>query len=409
MESAPAAVQPPPSEPIAALEPAAVEDAKDAEIAADAAAAAAPVKQNFKQALIDLAGEFQKSAGLISYDEANKLWAAACDGPGVTETEFNTLGHILSEFKFTKKGRTYLDALVEKKVSGSSLYKQINKVRYDRSCLDLADHLNKDGKIDQGDAKKLWEDVMDGNRVTETERRTIKYICDTMTLTDGAKAFFAEQLGDDKEGEAGEAAGEAEGDEPTTPRKSGRTAAAEGEDTPGRRSARERKAPTKFEPPEAEVTSGKKGKKRKAAKDDGKKKKAKKGSAKKASAKKGSAKKTSAKKAKKADPNAPVYCCGEPYDDSKFYMGCSNESNCLGVEWYHGECVGITEKQSKKIKDWFCIKCTAQQPGEGDEEEEAMPNTSIFDDDGEDDEDGDEYSKRMMEEEDEGEDDEEEM
>lgn len=81
-----------------------------------------------KQGLIDLATEFQKSAGLISFDEANKLWASACDGPGVTATEFATLAHILDVNKFTKKGREYLDKLVVKQSSGSSLYKQINKV-----------------------------------------------------------------------------------------------------------------------------------------------------------------------------------------------------------------------------------------------------------------------------------------
>lgn len=160
--------------------------------------------QKFKQSLIDDATEYQKSAGLISFDEANKLWASACDGPGVTDTEFATLAHILAEFKFTYKAREYLDKLVTKQISGSSMYKQINGVKYDRSALDLAEHLHKDGKIDVGDAKKLWKDVEDGPGVTETEKRTIAYIRDTFTLTDGAKEFFASQLGEEKEDEVKE-------------------------------------------------------------------------------------------------------------------------------------------------------------------------------------------------------------
>jgi len=391
------------------LEPATSEDIKDADMKEEAAATPDLAPPKFKQSIIDKAEEFQKSAGLISFDEANQLWTAACDGPGVTPTEFATLSHILSEYKFTKKGRNYLDPLVQKQSSGTSLYKQINKVRYDRSCLDLADHLHKDGRIDVNDAKKLWEDVEDGPGVTETEKRTIEYVRDTMNLTDGAKAFIAEKLGANEEAEDDEEDAKDE-NAPVTPRKSARSAAKKaantesgGEEasTPGRRSARERKAPTKFEPPEVAETSSKKGKKRGRKDDDegGKAKKGKKGTAKKGakkgSTKKGATKKKSSKK-KKTDSNKQVFCCGEPYDDSMFYMGCSSEDKCLGVEWYHGKCVGITVAQSKKLKDWYCEKCKDTESA--DEEADTLPTSSIFDDG--DDEDGDEYSKRMMEEED---------
>ncbi len=112
--------------------------------------------------------------------------------------KFATLAHILADFKFTYKAREYLDKLVTKTKTGSSMYKTINGVKYDRSALDLADHLAKDGKIDQGDAKKLWAEVEDGPGVTATEKRTIEYICENFTLTDGAKEFFAEKLGEKK-------------------------------------------------------------------------------------------------------------------------------------------------------------------------------------------------------------------
>lgn len=381
-------VQPPPAEAPAALTPAATEDAKAAEIAAETAAP----KQTFKQALIDKADVFAKSAGLISYDEANQLWAGACDGPGVTQTEFDTLAHILDQYKFTSKARQYLDPLVHKQVSGSSLYKQINKVRYDRSCLDLADHLAKDGKIDLGDAKKLWEDVMDGNRVTDTEKRTIEYVRDNFTLTDGAKEFFGGKLAPD------------EAEAPGTPTKAAADDAdADTADTPGRRSARKRTAPTKFEPPEPTPSDGsRKGKKRK--KESAKKKKPAK------KAKKASKKAAPKKKAKKGEP---VYCCGEPYDDSQFYMGCSSEADCKGVEWYHGKCLNppMTAAKAKAIKDWFCEKCiAAKEAGDEEEEDDGAANTSIFDDGEEDEgEDQDDYTNRMLEENDEGDDEEDDM
>uniref|UniRef100_A0A671PHD3 Nucleosome-remodeling factor subunit BPTF-like n=1 Tax=Sinocyclocheilus anshuiensis TaxID=1608454 RepID=A0A671PHD3_9TELE len=44
-----------------------------------------------------------------------------------------------------------------------------------------------------------------------------------------------------------------------------------------------------------------------------------------------------------------LYCiCKTPYDESKFYIGCDLCSN-----WYHGECVGITEKEAKKMDDYI--------------------------------------------------------
>lgn len=148
--------------------------------------------------LVASAEAFSKSGQVISYAEANKLWAMALDGPGVTNNEFKTLEHILETFKFTDKARAYLLALAINTPSGTSGYKTIDKVRYDRSCLDLADHLFKDGTIDVADAKQLWADVEDGHRVTTTEQRTIKYIIDNYKLTEGAKQFLADQLQSDR-------------------------------------------------------------------------------------------------------------------------------------------------------------------------------------------------------------------
>jgi len=145
--------------------------------------------------LVQLAEEFKKSAGVISDAEAHKLWESALDGPGVTHNEFATLEYILSNYKFTDKARKYLEDLVLKKASGTSFYKMVSGVRYDRSCLDLAEHLTKDGKIDLADAKQIWTDVEDGNRVTVVEKRTVEYIMTKYTLTDGAKKYLDEKLG----------------------------------------------------------------------------------------------------------------------------------------------------------------------------------------------------------------------
>ncbi|CAH1170436.1 unnamed protein product [Phaedon cochleariae] len=48
-----------------------------------------------------------------------------------------------------------------------------------------------------------------------------------------------------------------------------------------------------------------------------------------------------------------VYCiCQTPYDETKFYVGCDLCNN-----WFHGDCVGITEESSKTLTEFVCNEC----------------------------------------------------
>ncbi|XP_077589921.1 nucleosome-remodeling factor subunit BPTF [Stigmatopora nigra] len=59
-----------------------------------------------------------------------------------------------------------------------------------------------------------------------------------------------------------------------------------------------------------------------------------------------------------------LYCiCKTPYDESKFYIGCDLCSN-----WFHGACVGITEKEAKKLEDFVCNDCKRGHEGGSKEE-----------------------------------------
>ncbi|XP_055083556.1 nucleosome-remodeling factor subunit BPTF-like isoform X3 [Periophthalmus magnuspinnatus] len=63
---------------------------------------------------------------------------------------------------------------------------------------------------------------------------------------------------------------------------------------------------------------------------------------------------TSTKENKK---DIKLYCvCKTPYDETKFYIGCD-----LCTNWYHGDCVGITEKEAKKMDDYICVECKRGQ------------------------------------------------
>nr|XP_033945867.1 nucleosome-remodeling factor subunit BPTF-like isoform X1 [Pseudochaenichthys georgianus] len=72
---------------------------------------------------------------------------------------------------------------------------------------------------------------------------------------------------------------------------------------------------------------------------------------------------SSSSKDHKKEPK--LYCvCKTAYDESKFYIGCDLCSN-----WFHGACVGITEKEAKKLEDFVCDACKRGQEGESTEEE----------------------------------------
>ncbi|XP_059804274.1 nucleosome-remodeling factor subunit BPTF isoform X1 [Hypanus sabinus] len=69
---------------------------------------------------------------------------------------------------------------------------------------------------------------------------------------------------------------------------------------------------------------------------------------------------TTSKESKK---DTKLYCiCKTPYDESKFYIGCD-----LCTNWYHGECVGITEKEAKKMDEYICNECKRAQEGSSEE------------------------------------------
>uniref|UniRef100_A0A7N6AVJ8 CXXC-type zinc finger protein 1 n=1 Tax=Anabas testudineus TaxID=64144 RepID=A0A7N6AVJ8_ANATE len=51
-------------------------------------------------------------------------------------------------------------------------------------------------------------------------------------------------------------------------------------------------------------------------------------------------------------PNAPVYCVCRKPDINCFMIGCDS---C--TEWFHGDCIGVSEKAAKAIRVWYCPSC----------------------------------------------------
>lgn len=79
----------------------------------------------------------------------------------------------------------------------TSYYKEIDGVKYDRELLELADKLTEgqgDGRLSTDDAKKLYEQVCDGDSYTDVEKDTVKYLRENYKWTDAADTWFRTEV-----------------------------------------------------------------------------------------------------------------------------------------------------------------------------------------------------------------------
>jgi len=76
------------------------------------------------------------------------------------------------------------------KTDTESYYKIIDGVKYDRGLLELVEKFAADGQVGYPEAKKLWADAQDGNKVTDIEKATLKYAMDNYKFTDKAANFL---------------------------------------------------------------------------------------------------------------------------------------------------------------------------------------------------------------------------
>ena len=78
-----------------------------------------------------------------------------------------------------------------------SYYKVINGNKYDRGMIEIVEEAaagQEDGRISIDGAKKLYEAIIDGNKITQIEQKSLAYIKENYKFTEAAEEWLTEEL-----------------------------------------------------------------------------------------------------------------------------------------------------------------------------------------------------------------------
>ena len=130
----------------------------------------------------------KKTLPEIDLKLSNKIIECIKDVTNITNTEKNSIEYILNTYYCNYEAIENLRKYIK-----TSYYQVIEGERYDRSLLLLSDNLVKgqgDGRISEADMKKLVETALDGNKITDCEKKTLKFISNQYNTTDNAKSYL---------------------------------------------------------------------------------------------------------------------------------------------------------------------------------------------------------------------------
>ena len=130
----------------------------------------------------------KKTLPEIDLKLSNQIIECIEDVTNITNTEKNSIEYILNTYFCSYEAIENLRKYIK-----TSYYQVIEGERYDRSLLLLADNLVKgqgDGRISEADMKKLVESALDGNRITDCEKKTLKFISKQYNTTESAKLYL---------------------------------------------------------------------------------------------------------------------------------------------------------------------------------------------------------------------------
>ena len=130
----------------------------------------------------------KKTLPEIDLKLSNKIIECIEDVTNITVIEKNSIEYILNTYICSYEAIENLRKYIK-----TSYYQVIEGEHYDRSLLLLADNLVKgqgDGRISEEDMKKLIESALDGNRITDCEKKTLFFISNQYNTTDNAKSYL---------------------------------------------------------------------------------------------------------------------------------------------------------------------------------------------------------------------------
>ena len=130
----------------------------------------------------------KKTLPEIDLKLSNKIIECIEDVTNITNIEKNSIKHILNTYICSYEAIENLRKYIK-----TSYYQVIEGEHYDRSLLLLSDNLVKgqgDGRISEADMKKLVETALDGNKITDCEKKTLKFISNQYNTTDNAKLYL---------------------------------------------------------------------------------------------------------------------------------------------------------------------------------------------------------------------------
>ena len=134
----------------------------------------------------------KKTIPEIDLKLSNNIIECIEDVTNITTTEKNTIQHILDTYYCS------YDAIENlRKYIKTSYYKIIEGEHYDRSLLLLADNLIKgkgDGRISEEDMKNLVKSALDGNKITDCEKKTLNFISKQYNTTSNGKSYLENYL-----------------------------------------------------------------------------------------------------------------------------------------------------------------------------------------------------------------------
>lgn len=133
----------------------------------------------------------KKTIPEIDLKLSNKIVECIEDVTNISDVERATIMYIMDIYVCS------YDAIENfRKYLSTSYYKQIDGKKYDRGLLLLAENLVKgkgDGRISEDDMKKLYKSACDGNKITNYEKDSLKYIIEKFKCTEKAKKYLEEQ------------------------------------------------------------------------------------------------------------------------------------------------------------------------------------------------------------------------